>query len=304
MGDVVSLKLGIDLGGTKIEAALLDQQGQLVFRQRVPTPGDDYDAILSAVVDLSRQAEAQAGCQLAVGIGTPGALSPRTGLMRNSNTRCLNGRNLQRDLAERLERPLRMANDANCFALSEAMDGAGAGFDMVFGVIIGTGTGGGLVFRRQLISGPHAIAGEWGHNPLPWPREFDHARDCYCGKRGCIETYLSGPGMAANALASTGLDLDSRQIATLAAQHDARAKKVMRCYFDQMARALAHVINIVDPDVIVLGGGMSNIEGIYDAVPALLGEYGFSDFIDTPVVKARYGDSSGVRGAAWLWNEG
>ncbi len=297
---MANYRLGIDLGGTKIEAVLLDD-GIELLRQRIDTPAGDYPATLQAIASLVELAEAEAGRQLAVGIGTPGALSPRTGLMRNSNSVCLNGRNLLDDLQRLLGRRLRIANDANCFALSEAMDGAGAGYDMVFGVIIGTGTGGGLVFRRQLISGPHAIAGEWGHNPLPWRREFDVERACYCGKRGCIETFLSGPGMAANAAALGLPDKTSRDIVTLAEQGDARAQRMLDHYIDQMARALALVINIIDPDIIVLGGGMSNIESIYPQLPARLADYVFSDYVDTPVVAARYGDASGVRGAAWLW---
>jgi fructokinase len=298
---MVNYRLGIDLGGTKIEAVLLGGDGAQLWRQRIDTPVGDYPATLQALASLVELAEAEAGRQLAVGIGTPGALSPRTGLMRNSNSVCLNGQNLLDDLQRLLGRRVRIENDANCFVLSEAMDGSGAGYDMVFGVIIGTGTGGGLVFRRQLISGPHAIAGEWGHNPLPWRREFDIERDCYCGKRGCIETFLSGPGMAANAAALGLPGLSSRDIVILAEQGDALAQRMLDHYIDQMARALALVINIIDPGVIVLGGGMSNIEPIYQRLPARLADYVFSDYVDTPVVAARYGDASGVRGAAWLW---
>lgn len=296
-------KLGIDLGGTKIEALLLDGCGQPLFKKRVNTPADDYQAILSAIKTLVKQAEACAKQELCVGLGAPGALSPSTGLMRNSNTLCLNGRNLRADLQHTLQRQLRIQNDANCFVLSEAMDGAAADDAMVFGVIIGTGTGGGLVFNKQLISGPHAIAGEWGHNPMPWPQPFDIQRPCYCGKQGCIETFLSGPGLAGNALALTGKHLNSREIVQRAEQGDALYQQQMEHYFDQMARALAHVINIIDPDAIVLGGGMSNIQAIYREVPTRLAQYVFSDYVATKIVPARYGDSSGVRGAAWLWNE-
>jgi len=294
-------RLGIDLGGTKIEAALLDGQGGMAWRERVATPADDYAAILRAIRGLARRAEQVAGEELRVGIGTPGAVSPNSGLLRNSNTQCMNGRPLLEDLQQDLQRPVRIANDANCFALSEAVDGAAADGRVVFGVIIGTGTGGGLVIDRAPLTGRHAIAGEWGHNPLPWPQAFDHPRPCYCGRSGCIETYLSGPGFAANARADAGLELDARGIAECAAAGDALCQRQMEQYHDQLARALAHVINLLDPDVIVLGGGMSNIDSLYTEVPPLLERYVFSDFVDVPIRPPRHGDSSGVRGAAWLW---
>ncbi len=296
------LNFGIDLGGTKIEAVLLDEQGQPVFRQRVDTPADDYRAILLAIQGLLQQAESTASQQLKVGLGTPGAISPDTGLLRNSNTVCMNGRNLLQDLSELLQRSVRIQNDANCFTLSEAMDGAAANYGVVFGVIIGTGTGGGLVFNKQLLTGPHAIAGEWGHNPIPWTQTFDIHRDCYCGKQGCIETFLSGPGICGNVKALTGQSLSSREIVRLAEQGDELFIQQMEIYYDQMARALAHVINIVDPDAIVLGGGMSNISSIYQEVPSRLEKYVFSDFVATKLLAPKYGDSSGVRGAAWLWS--
>ena len=295
-------RLGIDLGGTKIEAALLDAGGEIAWRQRVATPRDDYAGILQAVRALSRQAEREAGERLRLGIGTPGALSPQSGLLRNSNTVCMNGKPLLQDLQRVVGRPLRIANDANCFALSEAVDGAGADGRVVFGVIIGTGTGGGVVVDRRLIEGRHAIGGEWGHNPLPWTRSFDHLRPCYCGKSGCIETFLSGPGFAANARADAGLALDSRQIVERAAAGDARCAEQLAHYHDQLARALAQVINLIDPDVIVLGGGMSNIDSLYREVPKRLSGHVFSDFVETPIRPPRHGDSSGVRGAAWLWD--
>ncbi|MBT3206656.1 MAG: ROK family protein [Gammaproteobacteria bacterium] len=295
-------KLGIDLGGTKIEAVLLDLTGQIVFKQRVATPADQYRDILWSIQDLLAQAEKYAGYELKVGIGTPGAISPRSGLLRNSNTVCMNGQNLLQDLETTLQRPVRIQNDANCFALSEAMDGAAANYKMVFGVIIGTGTGAGLVFNKQLITGPHAIAGEWGHNFLPWTQDYDVSRDCYCGKQNCIETFLSGPGMAANAKALTNNSLSSRQIVEKAQQGDESCAEQLDHYYDQMARGLAMIINIIDPDAIVLGGGMSNINGIYEAVPARLGKYVFSDFVETKLLPPRFGDSSGVRGAAWLWS--
>lgn len=296
-------KLGIDLGGTKTEAVVLDESGQQVFRERVHTPAQDYQAILMSIKALVEKAEACVHEVLNIGLAAPGAISPSSGLLRNSNTVCLNGRDLRQDLERTLQRRVRMQNDANCFVLSEAMDGAGAHDSMVFGVIIGTGTGGGLVFNNQLIIGAHAIAGEWGHNPMPWQQDFDVRRPCYCGKQGCIETFLSGPGMAANTQALTGLNLNSHEIVTLAAQGDEQMRLQMDHYHDQMARALAHVINIIDPDVIVLGGGMSNIGSIYDEVPARLARYVFSDSVSTRIVPARFGDASGVRGAAWLWDD-
>lgn len=294
-------RLGVDLGGTKIEAALLDAGGEMVWRERLATPADDYAAILQAIRGLCRGAEARAGCELPVGIGTPGALSPQSGLLRNSNTVCMNGKPLLQDLQRMLERPVRIANDANCFALSEAVDGAGADGQVVFGVIIGTGTGGGVVIDRQVLNGRHAIGGEWGHNPMPWRRDFDIVRPCYCGKQGCIETFLSGPGFAANAQALGVEAPDSRQIVARAEAGDRRCIEQLDHYHDQLVRALAHVINLLDPDVIVLGGGMSNIASLYDELPGRLGEYVFSDFVETPVRPPRHGDSSGVRGAAWLW---
>ena len=295
-------KLGIDLGGTKTEVVLLDASGEIVFRHREDTPADDYAQILLTISKLVELAEEKAGARLPVGLGTPGAISPRTGLLRNSNTVCMNGRNLVQDLEEALQRPLRIQNDANCFALSEAIDGAASGHGLVFGVIIGTGTGGGLVFNQQPITGQHAIAGEWGHNPMPWRRAFDSERPCYCGKAGCIETFLSGPGMSANVEALTGEALDSREIVQRAQHGDPLMREQMDHYYDQMARALAHVINIIDPDAIVLGGGMSNIATLYEEIPRRLPAYVFSDFVETRVLPAKHGDSSGVRGAAWLWN--
>jgi len=295
-------RLGIDLGGTKIEAVLLDSAGQVVFKQRVATPVDEYRAILSSIQQLLNQAEKFAGEQLSVGLGTPGAISPRTGLLRNSNTACMNGQSLLQDFQQTLQRPVRIENDANCFALSEAIDGAATDYALVFGIIIGTGTGGGLVMNKQLITGPHAIAGEWGHNFMPWTQPFDVARTCYCGKHSCIETFLSGPGMAANAKELTGHSLSSEQIVEKAGQGDELCIVQLDHYYDQMARALAMLINILDPDAIVLGGGMSNIEGIYKEVPERLKQYVFSDYVETRLLAPKFGDSSGVRGAAWLWN--
>lgn len=294
-------RLGIDLGGTKIEAVVLNPAGELLFQQRIDSPSAVYEDILDAIKGLVDQAEMDLGQQFNVGVGTPGAVSPQTGLLRNSNTVCMNGKNLLRDLQQVLDRPVRIQNDANCLALSEAMDGAAADYAMVFGVIIGTGTGGAIVWNRQLLTGPHAIAGEWGHNPLPWLKPFDRVRECYCGKAGCIETFLSGPGFAANVKALTGLDLSSREIVQRAQQGDGVCIEQMQHYYDQMARALAHVINIIDPDAIVLGGGMSNIKALYQEVPQRLSQYVFSDYVQTRLLSPKYGDASGVRGAAWLW---
>ncbi len=296
------VKVGIDLGGTKIEIIAMDEQGRGLFRQRVPTPIDDYQAILDAIVALVHKAEQRIGSGYTIGMGTPGAISRARGKLKNSNSTCLNGRPIHRDLEQRLGRPVRIANDANCFALSEAIDGAGAGASVVFGVILGTGCGGGIVVNRAVLTGPNAIAGEWGHNPLPWPGDDERPGPaCYCGKRGCIETYLSGPGMARDHETLTGQRLQPETIVRHASRGDAGCSATIARYEERMARALAHVVNILDPDVVVLGGGMSNIEQLYERVPRLWGRYVFSDRVDTKLVPALHGDSSGVRGAAWLW---
>lgn len=298
------MKIGVDLGGTKIEAIALTDDGEIAIRRRVRTPADEgYDAILRAVAELVAGVDAAVlggagGALSPVGVGTPGALSPTTGLLRNSNTVCLNGRPLDRDLSRAIGREIRMANDADCFALSEAVDGAGAGASSVFGVIVGTGTGGGLVVNGALVRGPNAIAGEWGHNPLPWPRRGElPGRECYCGKRGCIETWLSGPGLSADHERVTSERATAEE---LASRTDAAARETLGRHAERMARALASVINIFDPHVIVLGGGVSNLAHLYDDVPARWGAYVFSDSVATRLVRARFGDSSGVRGAAWL----
>ncbi|MCG6889456.1 MAG: ROK family protein [Gammaproteobacteria bacterium] len=297
----MTVKLGIDLGGTKTEVLVLDSDQRPLYRERFATPAQDYEAILSSIVTQVRRAQSSFGVDISVGIGIPGALSPRSGKLRNSNTQCLNGRELLRDIEYRLQREVRIENDANCFALSEAQGGAGRGYRVVFGVIIGTGTGGGLVVDGKLLNGPHAITGEWGHNPLPWWRAEDGAPACYCGKQACIETYLSGPGLARNYRLRAGHSLSSAEIVAAAASGDESCRQMLECYYDQMARSLAQLINIVDPDAIVLGGGMSNIDAIYPAVAARLGDYVFSDFVATPLLKATRGDSSGVFGAALLW---
>jgi len=296
------LRAGIDLGGTKIAGIVLDASGTEVCRQRIATPQDDYQQTLQALAGLVATLEAEAGQSCSVGIGLPGSVSRATGLVKNSNSVCLNGQPLHRDLEALLDRPLRFANDADCFALSEATDGAAADAAVVFGVIIGTGTGGGLVVNGQLLSGPNGIAGEWGHNPLPWPQSDElPGPACYCGRQGCIETWLSGPGLARDYQQTHGVSMDAMLIAQCAGQGDAQAVATLQRYVDRMARSLASVINIVDPDVIVLGGGVSNYQRLIDAVPACWGEYVFSDRVDTQLVVAKHGDASGVRGAAWLW---
>ena len=296
--------IGIDLGGTKIEGIALSASGDELLRKRVPTPAGDYSATLNTIKSLVDEIESSLDMRGTVGFGTPGAISPASGRLKNSNSVCMNGQPVHEDLTRLLNRVVRIANDANCFALSEATDGAAAGEDVVFGVIAGTGTGAGIVVRGHVLAGPNAIAGEWGHNPLPWPQDNERpGPSCYCGKHGCIETWLSGPGMSCDFLELTGNALDARQVVELATNGDNSAELCLRRYEDRMARSLAHVINILDPDVIVLGGGMGNIQRLYTNVPELWGQYVFSDRVDTRLVAPKYGDSSGVRGAAWLWNE-
>ena len=292
----MSVRLGIDLGGTKIEGAVLHPDGRLAPRIRVPTPQGDYRATLQAVADLVERLDPDG--DIPVGIGTPGALSPASGLLRNSNSTCLNGRPLLQDLERTLGRPVRLANDADCFALSEACDGAAAGARSVFGVIIGTGTGAGIVIEGRLLSGPNAIAGEWGHNPLPWPQPQElPGPPCYCGRHGCIETFLSGPGMARD----HGSGETPPEIVAAAEAGDPAAVATLARYHDRLARALASVINLLDPEAIVLGGGMGRIPSLYTEVPRLLPRYVFSDTLATRILPPAHGDSSGVRGAAWLW---
>jgi fructokinase len=299
------MRIGVDLGGSKIEAIALDDRGDTLDRRRVATPRDDYDATLDAVARLVLEVERATGRTGTVGIGTPGAISPATGLLKNSNSVCLNGRPVAEDLARRLERPLRFANDANCFALSEARDGAAAGARLVFGAIVGTGTGGGFVLDGRPWTGPNAIAGEWGHNPLPWPREGEWpGPSCYCGKTGCVETFLSGPGLVRDHVAAGGDAIEPARIVARSNDGDPRAQGTLARYEGRMARALATVINVLDPDVIVLGGGMSNVSRLYANVPGLWAQHVFSDRVDTRLVPPRHGDSSGVRGAAWLWEDG
>lgn len=291
------MRFGLDLGGTKIEAIVLDDAGESIWRTRCPTPVADYQAILRTISDLVAQAEQRVGRAVSVGVGMPGSLSPVTRLVRNSNTLCLNGQAIQSDLESLLDRPIRLANDANCFALSEATDGAGQGAQCVFGVILGTGCGGGWVVNGQVWNGLNSIAGEWGHNPLPWPRPEEWpGPDCYCGRKGCTELWISGSGFARDHCAVTGEDLTAEEIMTRAS---GLASFERLC--DRLARALAAVINAVDPEIIVLGGGLSNIDALYEKVPTLWKNYIFSDVIETRLVQNHHGDASGVRGAAWLW---
>lgn len=298
------MRIGIDLGGTKIEGIAMSDNGEELFRQRVATPAGDYQATLQTISELVNLIETTLSEKGSVGICTPGAISPATGLLKNSNSVCMNAKPVYEDLSGVLKRDIRIANDANCFALSEATDGAAAGDEVVFGVIVGTGTGAGVVVRGHVLGGPNSIAGEWGHNPLPWPQDNERPGPvCYCGKHGCIETWLSGPGMSRDYPGLQGQTLDTRQIVVLSDEGDEAAELCLQRYEDRMARSLAHVINILDPDVIVLGGGMGNIVRLYDNVPKLWGQYVFSDHVVTKLVAPKYGDSSGVRGAAWLWNE-
>jgi fructokinase len=293
------MRIGIDLGGTKIEGIALADEGVTLARRRVPTPSGSYESTLAAIRDLVRALEAEAGAPAAgVGVGMPGAISPKTGLVKNANSTWLIGKKLDRDLAAALGRPVRLANDADCFALSEATDGAAAGLAVVFGAILGTGVGGGIVIGGKLFAGADGIAGEWGHNPLPWPRDDERpGPSCYCGRRGCIETFLSGPGLARD----HGGGLGGAEVAARAAAGERQAAAALERYADRLARGLATVVNVVDPHAIVLGGGLSQIGALYERVPPLLAKYVFSDRVAARLLPPRHGDASGVRGAAWLW---
>ncbi len=300
------MRIGVDLGGTKIEAAAIADDGAILVRRRIPTP-PDYSVMLSGLAGLVEQVEREAGgAGRPVGIGMPGSLSPATGLVRNSNSVWLNGKAFLPDVIAALRRPVRVANDANCFALSEAVDGAATGARVVFGVILGTGCGGGVIVDGKLIEGVNGVAGEWGHTPLPWPRpdELPFERD-WCGRFGCLETWISGrAGLERWAPAVLGRTLSAKEIVAAAASGDARAQDCLDLLYDRIARAFAVVIDLVDPDVIVIGGGLSNVEPLYDGVRARWAPYIFSDVIRTRLVKNKHGDSSGVRGAAWLWKVG
>jgi fructokinase len=300
------MRIGVDLGGTKIEAVVLAGDGRIVFRQRVAAPRGDYSATIEALAKLVEAGEAAVGTTCTVGVGIPGAISPASGLVKNANSTWLIGRPLEQDLAARLRRPVRLANDANCFALSEASDGAGAGASIVFGVILGTGVGGGIVVNGRPLVGANAVSGEWGHNPLPAPQGSGADAEspgpaCYCGRTGCIETFLSGPGLTRDLQRHGGPELSPVDIVALAARGDAEAESCLERYEDRLARGLASAINFLDPDVIVLGGGLSNVSRFYVSVPRLWTKYAFSDAVTTRLLPPVHGDSSGVRGAAWLW---
>lgn len=299
------MRIGIDLGGTKIEAIALADDGTIVVRRRVPTPREDYAATVDAIGHLVEALASETGGKGTVGVGMPGTISPATGRVKNANSTWLNGRTLREDLELRLGRAVRLANDANCFALSEANDGAGAGARVVFGVILGTGVGGGIVTDGRLLTGPNAVAGEWGHNPLPWPAAEEWpGPPCYCGRTGCVELFLSGPGLAREHQLRTGQVLEAADIGEAAERGEEMSRRTLETYAHRLARGLAMVVNVLDPDVIVLGGGLSNLKGLYARVPELWGGFVFSDHVATRLVPPRHGDSSGVRGAAWLWAQG
>ena len=294
------MRIGIDLGGTKLEGAALDRDGRMVVRHRTPTPAGDYHALVRTLCQLVLGIEQELGERATVGVGMPGTLSPATGLVKNANSTCLNGRPFDRDVMAALDREVRFANDANCFALSEATDGAASGARSAFGVILGTGVGGGVVMAGRLVLGVNLIAGEWGHSPLPWPADDERpGAPCYCGRRGCIETFLSGP-----ALARDGGAADAETVAARAAAGEPDAAAALARYEDRLARGLAMVINLLDPEAIVLGGGLGRMTRLYEQVPRLWGRYVFSDAVATRLVPPAWGDSSGVRGAAWLWPDG
>ena len=296
------MRIGVDLGGTKIEIIALDDDGATVLRRGVQTPVADYAGTLRTIAEFVQSVQLQIGTSATVGIATPGALSPQNGLLRNSNSIVLNGKPLDQDITNALGQPVRLENDANCLAISEAADGAGAGCRVVFGAILGTGVGGGIVVDGKILTGLNRIGGEWGHNPLPWATESEHpGYECYCGKCGCIETFLSGAGLTREYFSRSQKDLPAEQIVAAELAGDPHAVGALATYKHRLARSLAAVINILDPDVVVLGGGISNIGMLYVGLPELIAEHAFSDGIRTRVVRADHGDSSGVRGAAWLW---
>jgi fructokinase len=296
------IRIGIDLGGTKVEIVALSSDGRELLRRRIPTPNEDYRGTLATIATLVRGVEQELGEPGTVGVGTPGSISRTTGLLRGSNSVCLNGKPIRADLESLLGREVRITNDANCFALSEATDGAARGAEIVFGAILGTGVGAGVVVRGTVLVGANAIAGEWGHNPLPWSTDDERpGAACFCGQHGCIETFLSGPGLERDHHKLSGERAGAQAIANRAERGDKACCATLERYEDRLARGLAHIINILDPDVIVLGGGMSNIARLYSNVPNLWGRWVFSDRVDTRLVKHEHGDSSGVRGAAWLW---
>ncbi len=298
------MRIGLDVGGTKIEGVALSPDGLVVSRRRVPTPQGDYEGTVRAVADVVGFIERETETQSPVGIGMPGIISPATGLVKNANSVCLNGQPFDRDLEAALGRPVRIENDANCFALSEASDGAAAGRDCVFGVIIGTGTGGGVVVHGRVLRGRNAVGGEWGHNSLPWPSADERPGEpCYCGRSGCIETFLSGPGLAREYARLSGHHADGPTVVDRAQAGEATAIACLDLYVDRLARSLASIINVLDPDAIVLGGGLSAIDRLYTDVPRQWTKYVFSDRVETELLPPKFGDASGVRGAAWLWPE-
>ena len=301
------VRIGIDLGGTKIEALALDLSGAECFRQRVPTPQGKYDDTVRAIAGLVAAVDSATQHltpgRASVGIGIPGTISPATGLIKNANSICLIGHALDQDIAAAIGRPVRLANDADCFALSEATDGAAAGQQIVFGAILGTGAGSGLVINTQLVRGPNAITGEWGHNPLPWPRAEElPGPTCYCGLKGCNETFISGTGLARDFAQATGENIPATEVVARSEAGDTAATAALDRYIDRLARATAAIINVIDPHMIVLGGGMSNVARLYTDVPRLWPTYVFSDTVVTKLSPPKHGDSSGVRGAAWLWS--
>jgi fructokinase len=300
-----SIRIGVDLGGTKIEAIALGAAGETLARRRIATPAHDYAAIVDAVATLVCEIESETGRGGHVGVGAPGAISTHTGLVKNSNTAVINGKPLDVDLAHALARPVRVANDANCFALSEAIDGAGRGAGVVFGVILGTGVGGGVIVNGKILEGRNRVAGEWGHAPLPWMTADEHPGEpCFCGHRGCIETFLCGAGLSRDYQKRSGERRPAAEIAAMAEAGDASARESVERYRDRLARALAMVVDLIDPDVIVLGGGLSNISQLYEGLAARVGESAFTDAFDTKILPNAHGDSGGVRGAAWLWGPG
>lgn len=298
----MSIRLGVDLGGTKTEIIALNQNSEVLLRERQPTNKKDYPSLLNSLVAFIVSIEKKLGKQATIGIAIPGAISPFSKKVKNANTVCLIGQDFKGDLEQALKRKVRISNDANCFALSEAVDGSAENANLVFGVILGTGVGGAIVHKKSIWEGENRIAGEWGHNPLPWPKKNElPGPKCYCGKTGCIETFLSGPALTQDYFLLTNKNLPAEEIVSLAEKKQA-AKQIMENYYDRLARALASVINVLDPDAIVLGGGMSNIKQLYKEVPNRWMQYIFSDHVETKLLQAQHGDSSGVRGAAWLWN--
>ena len=298
------IRIGIDLGGTKIEALAIDRAGRELARHRVSTPRHDYEGSIRIMAGLVQQLEAETGRTGTVGVGIPGSISAVTGLVKNANSVWLNGQPLDRDLSAAMDRPVRCVNDANCLAVSEATDGAGAGAAVVFAAILGTGCGSGIAFHARTHGGPNGIAGEWGHNPLPWPNADEvPGPSCYCGKRGCLETWISGSGLEDDYERTVGTRRKGPEILALSAGGDAAAEAAVRRYESRLTRGLAHVINVLDPDVIVLGGGMSRIERLYPAITAQLPDFVFGKEFATPIRPAQHGDSSGIRGAAWLWSK-